>query len=65
MMAMLLRKTNKLVLAKSVWSQATLAAISRFLFGRTILFCRNLNQVVAAGPKIAVRNCLLAVRSSS
>lgn len=36
-----------------VWSQATRARISAFLFWRTTLFCRNLNQVVAAGPKIA------------
>jgi len=64
MMAMLLKNTNKLVLAKSVWSQATLAAISRFLLGRTILFCRNLNQVVAAGPKMAVGDGLLAGRTS-
>lgn len=51
--AMLLRKTKRLVLAKIVWSAATRATISKFLFFNTILFCRNLNQVVAAGPKIA------------
>jgi hypothetical protein len=42
-----------LVEAKRTWSQATRATISRFLLGRTTLCCRNLNQVVAAGPKIA------------
>lgn len=56
---MLLRKQNRFVLAKKSWSQPTRATISRFLFGRTTFCWRNLNQVVAAGPKIAVEKCVL------
>lgn len=54
MIAMDDRKTKRFVDAKTIWSVATRAAISRFLFGRTILVWRNLNQVVAAGPKITI-----------
>lgn len=52
-MAMEERKQKRFVDAKKSWSRPTRAAISRFLFGRTTRFWRNLNQVVAAGPNIA------------
>lgn len=53
MMAMLLRKTKRFVDAKTTWSVRTRAAIVVLGFLSTILCCRNLNQVVATGPKTA------------
>jgi hypothetical protein len=38
--------------AKMPWSQATRARMVAFADRRFTLFCRNLNQVAAAGPKM-------------
>ena len=47
------KKTNMLVLAKTVWSTATRARMVRFGdWGMLIRRARKANQVVAAGPKM-------------
>lgn len=52
-MAMLLRNMKRFVGAKKTWSVKTRAAVVVLGFFRTTLCCRNLNQVVAMGPKTA------------
>ena len=53
---MLLRKQNRFVDAKTLWSVRTRAAIVRLgLLGKLILRARKLNHVVAAGPKTPSR----------
>lgn len=53
MMAMLLKNTNKFVDANTDWSVSTRAAMVRLAFWNLIFSWRNLNHVVAAGPKTA------------
>lgn len=45
--------------AKTPWSRATRARMVLFVLRRLTLRCRNLNQVVAAGPKMAGGSCLV------
>jgi hypothetical protein len=51
--AMVLRNTKRLQGAKMNWSRPTRATIVALGLRRFTLVERNLNQVVAAGPKIA------------
>jgi hypothetical protein len=41
--------------AKTPWSRATRARMVELALRRLTFFCRNLNQVAAAGPKITER----------
>jgi hypothetical protein len=54
-MAMEERKKKRFVGVKSSWSRATRAPIVVYLPERVTRRWRKANQVVAAGPKIAVR----------
>jgi len=54
MYAMLLRKRNRFVEAKTVWSTRTRAAIVVLVPLRLMFFWRNLYQKVAPGPKTAL-----------
>lgn len=55
MIAILLKKTNMCVVANTHWSVRTRATIVRFSL-RKVIFCwRNLYQIVAAGPKTAMK----------
>lgn len=49
---MLDKKMPMKVGAKTPWSRATRARMVRLAVRRLTFFCRNLNQVAAAGPKI-------------
>lgn len=53
--AILLRNTNRFVEAKTHWSVRTRAAMVALGERKLILRWRNANQVVAAGPKMALR----------
>ena len=50
---MVLRKMNKFVGAKRSWSAATRATMVALALESWMRVCRILNQVVAAGPKMA------------
>ena len=58
-MAMEERKQKRLVGVKTSWSRATRAPIVVYLPERVTRRWRKANQVVAAGPKTAVRFTLL------